>query len=73
MANEKLERIAQDEDLQEDFFITFSDEFASDDEPARKKYKRLYEAYKKDPVFVDDILMTLCGWTMESLAERTIE
>lgn len=73
MANEKLERIAQDEDLQEDFFITFSDEFASDDEPARKKYKRLYDAYKKDPAFVNDILMTLCGWTMESLAEKTME
>ena len=73
MANEKLERIAQDEDLQEDFFITFSDEFASDDEPSHKKFRRLMDAYEKDPQFVDDILMTLCGWKMESLAEKTIE
>lgn len=73
MANELLERIAQDEDLQEDFLITFSDEFASDDEPARKKFRWLYEAYKKDPETVNDILMTLCGWTMESLAEKTFE
>lgn len=73
MANELLERIAQDEDLQEDFLITFSDEFASDDEPARKKFTHLYRAYKEHPDIVDDILMTLCGWTMETLAEKTFE
>lgn len=73
MASEKLERIAQDEELQEDFFITFSDEFAEDDEPARKKFTRLYEAYEKDPIAVNEILITLCGWTMEGLAERTID
>lgn len=73
MESEILNKIANDEDLQEDFFITLSEEFAYDDEPARKKFARLYEAYKKDPAFVDDILMTLCGWKMETLAERTIK
>lgn len=73
MTNEYLERIAQDEGLQEDFIITFSEEFATDDEPARKKFSRLYEAYKEHHDIVNDILMTLCGWTMESLAEKTFE
>ena len=73
MANELLDRIAQDEGLQEDFVLTLADEFASDDEPTRKKFRRLYEAYKEHPDIVNDILMTLCGWTMESLAEKTFE
>ena len=72
MAKE-IDMIAKDEDLMVDFFITFSDEFASDDEPARKKFSRLYAAYEKQPGLVDDILMTLCGWTMETLAKKTLE
>ena len=71
--DKNLERIAQDEDLQEDFFITFSDEFAEDDEPARKKFARLYKAWRDCPEIVDDVLMTLCGWTMESLAAKVFE
>jgi len=71
--DKNLERIAQDEDLMEDFFITFSDEFASDDEPARKKFCRLYDAYKEHSEIVNDILMTLCGWKMETLAKKTFE
>lgn len=71
--DKNLDRIAQDEDLMEDFFITFSDEFAEDDEPARKKFRRLYDAYKEHPEIVNDILMTLCGWTMETLAKKTFE
>lgn len=73
MENENLKRIAQDEDLQEDFFITFSDEFAEDDEPSDKKFRRLYQAWRDCPEIVDNVLMTLCGWTMESLAAKTIE
>lgn len=72
MANENLKRIAQDEDLQDEFFIQFSEQVASDDEPSDKKFRRLYEAWRDDPGTVDDILMTLCGWTMESLAEKAI-
>jgi hypothetical protein len=72
-ANDNLQRISGDESLQEDFFITFGDAFAEDDEPARKKFSRLYEAYRKNPSFVDDILMTLCGWTMATLAENTVK
>ena len=70
---EKLKMIAEDEELQEDFFITFSDEFASDDEPARKKFSRLYADYMEHPEIVDNVLMALCGWTMETLAKKTFE
>lgn len=73
MAKEILAKIAADEDLQEDFFITLADEMAGDDEPARKKFSRLCALYQDAPDFVNDILMTLCGWTMETLAEKTLE
>ena len=70
--NENLKRIANSEDLQEDFFITLAGEMASDEEPARKKWRGLQAAYEKNPEMVNDILMTLCGWTMESLAGKAL-
>lgn len=70
--NENLKRIANSEDLQEDFFITLAGEMASDEEPARKKWRHLQAAYEKNPEMVNDILMTLCGWTMESLAGKAL-
>ena len=73
LTDPNLIKIANDEDLMDDFFITLGDEMANDDEPSRKKFRRLMDAYEKDPQFVDDIMMTLCGWTIESLAKRTIE
>lgn len=72
MESENLKRIAQDENLMDEFFVVFSDEVSSDDEPSYKKFRRLYEAWRDDPKAVDDIMMTLCGWTMESLAEKAI-
>ena len=73
LTDPNLIKIANDEDLMEDFFITLGDEMASDDEPSRKKFRRLMDAYEKDPQFVDDIMMTLCGWTIESLASKNFE
>lgn len=73
LTDPNLIKIANDEDLMDDFFITLGDEMASDDEPSRKKFRRLMDAYEKDPQFVDDIMMTLCGWTIESLASKTFE
>lgn len=72
MENENLKRIAQDEDLMDEFFIKFADEVASDDEPSDKKFRRLYQAWRDCPEIVDDVLMTLCGWTMESLAAKAM-
>lgn len=72
MTNEALALIAKDEDLMDEFFIRFSEEVLSDDEPSDKKFRRLYEAWRDDPKAVDDILMTLCGWTMDSLAAKAL-
>ena len=73
MSNESIKRIANSEDLQEDFFIKLAEEMYSDEEPAYKKWGRLQSAYEKSPETVNDIPMTLCGWTMESLAEKALE
>lgn len=73
MTDPNLIKISADEDLMDDFFITLSDEMASDDEPSRKKFRRLMDAYEQNPEIVDDIMMTLCGWTIESLASKTFE
>lgn len=73
MTDPNLIKIANDEDLMDDFFITLGDEMASDEEPSRKKFRRLMDAYEKDPALVNDVMMTLCGWTIESLAEKTFE
>ena len=68
-----LIKISGDEDLMDDFFITLGDEMASDDEPSRKKFRRLMDDYEQNPTLVDDIMMTLCGWTIETLASKTFE
>lgn len=69
---ENMKRIDGDEELQEEFFITLGDEMASDDEFAYKKWRRLKTVYEKDPSVVNELLMTLCGWTMGSLMEKTL-
>jgi hypothetical protein len=69
---EKIKKIMGDEDLMCDFLVTLSEQMASDEEPAYKKFKKLYASYVENPKLVNDVLMTLCGWTMESLVEMTL-
>lgn len=69
----KLERIASDEALQDEFVINLSEQVATDDEVPRKKFSALKEAYEKDPSLVDDVLMAICGWRMETLVDKAIE
>ena len=71
--DEKLKRIAEDEALQEEFVINLSEQVATDDEVPRKKFRALKEAYEKDPALVDDVLMAICGWRMETLVDNAIE
>jgi len=68
----KLERIAVDEALQEEFFINLNEQVATDDEVPRKKFSALRDAYEKDPELVDDVLMAICGWRMETLVDNAI-
>lgn len=70
--DEKLKRIAEDEALQEEFVINLSEQVATDDEVTRKKFSALKEAYEKDPALVDDVLMAICGWRMETLVDNAI-
>ena len=68
----KLKRIAGDEALQEEFVINLSEQVATDDEVPRKKFRALKEAYEKDPELVDEVLMAICGWRMETLVDNAI-
>ncbi len=69
---EKLKRIAEDEALQEEFVINLLEQVATDDEVPRKKFRALQEAYEKDPALVDEVLMAICGWRMETLVDNAI-
>ena len=68
----KLECIAEDEALQDEFIINLSEQVATDDEVPRKKFRALKEAYEKDPALVDGVLMAICGWRMETLVDNAI-
>ena len=68
----KLKRIAGDEALQEEFVINLTEQVATDDEVPRKKFRALKEAYEKDPELVDEVLMAICGWRMETLVDNAI-
>ena len=46
-------------------------EIASDDEADNKMAYRLLAAYFDNPEIVDDVMMSLSGWTMESLMNKT--
>jgi len=69
---DKLERIANDEELQDEFIIQLSEQVATDDEIPRKKFRALKEAYEKNPSLVDEVLMAICGWRMETLVDNAI-
>ena len=69
---EKLQRISNEEDLQDEFFIQLHEQIASDDEQPRKKFAALREAYEQDPALTDHVLMALCGWRMETLVDNAI-
>jgi hypothetical protein len=71
MIDKNLERIIGDEDLMCDFIYTLNMEIDSDDEPYDKRFRQLYASYVENPKVVDDVLMALCGWKMETLAEMT--
>ena len=71
MVKQRLELFAKDEGLMENFIEHLENEIISDDEMPRKKFSALKEAYEKDPALVDDVLMAICGWRMESLVENT--
>lgn len=71
MTDKNLERIIGDEDLMCDFMSTLNMEIEYDEEPYDKKFRQLYASYVENPKVVNDVIMALCGWKMETLAEMT--
>lgn len=45
-------------------------EIASDDEADYKMARRLLVAYCENPEIVDEIMMSISGWTMETLMNK---
>ena len=66
---EKLNQIAEAENMMEDFIIKFEEQMMSDDESSDKKFRQLKATYEQHPDIVDDIMMTLCGYRMETIAD----
>ena len=70
---QRLKAISEDENLQDDFIENLNNQIMSDEEVPRRKVAQLMEAYDKDPSLTNDILMALCGWTMDSLIDQTLK
>lgn len=49
---------------------TIHDEIINDDEPFDKVSRNLLVAYLQHPDVVDEVMTSLCGWTMESLMKK---
>lgn len=72
MEKKQIESIINNasEEFFEKFYETLLNEINSDDEPYHKKARHLLLASLKseDP---DDFFISLCGWSLESLIERS--
>ena len=68
MANkEQIEEFLQNEGLLFQLTELIHEEINMDDEPYNKVARNLLDAYVQNPEAVDEVMMSLCGWTMESL------
>lgn len=73
MEKKQIETILENasEDFLERFYETLLNEINSDDEPYNKKARHLLLAALKSEA-PDDFFISLCGWSLESLIEKTI-
>lgn len=69
----KLERIASDEAMSENFVTNLVDQIYSDEEKPERKFAQLKAAYEKNQELVNDLMLTLCGWSMDTLCDQAIE
>ena len=69
----KLERIASDEAMSENFVINLVNQIYSDEEKPERKFAQLKTAYEKNPELVNDVMLTLCGWSMDTLCDQATE
>lgn len=65
-----VEKFSKNVDLQIMLIDAIYSEMNSDEEAFEKKAVHLLRAYAENPEIVDNILMSLCGWTMEGLMKK---
>lgn len=72
MEKKQIETILENasEDFLERFYETLLNEINSDDEPYNKKARHLLLAALKSEA-PDDFFISLCGWSLESIIEKT--
>jgi hypothetical protein len=70
---EKLERIASDEAMSENFVINLVNQIYSDEEKPERKFAQLKDMYEKNPELVNSLMLTLCGWSMDTLCDQATE
>lgn len=70
---EKLEKIASDEAMMENFVINLVNQIYSDEEKPERKFAQLKDSYEKNPELVNDLMLTLCGWSMDTLCDQAAE
>ena len=72
MEKEQIEAILDNasEEFLDRFFETILNEINSDEEPYYKKARQLLLAYLNNE-HADDFLIAICGWSLESLIERS--
>lgn len=67
---EKITDFLQSEGLLYQLAETIHEEIRNDDEPLEKVAHKLLLTYWEHPEVVDEVMMSLCGWTMESLMNK---
>lgn len=70
---EKLNKITSDEAMVENFVINLVNQIYSDEEKPERKFAQLKAAYEKNPELVNDLMLTLCGWSMDTLCDQVTE
>lgn len=58
------------EDELSDLWLTLQEEIDSDEECPDKKMRRILATWQMNREIVDDLLITLCGWSLESLLKK---
>lgn len=68
----RIEKMLQkdDEDQLSDIWLRLMEEMESDEECPDRKTRRILRAWQENPELVDDLLITLCGWSLESLLNK---
>lgn len=74
--NEILENVCAKDALSDKVWEAFEDAYGSDCECPNKKVKRIARQYMDSEngtrQIIDDLFITLCGWSFLTLVERTM-